>query len=43
MELLFEDIRSEKEPSKKTLALMKSMNMDIWVNSTSSQLFRRGS
>ena len=32
-----------KRPSNKTPALMKSMKMDIWVVSTTNQLFRRGS
>ena len=33
----------EKSPSNKTLALTKSMNMDIWVIGTSKQVFIRGS
>ena len=32
-----------KKHHKITLALTKSMNMDIWVVGTSSQLFTRGS
>ena len=33
----------EKASSNKTLALTKSMNMDIWFVGTSNQLFLRGS
>ena len=37
------DIHRVKEPSNKTSALTKSMNMDIWAVGTSNQLFIRGS
>ena len=37
------DTCREKARSNKTPALTKSMNMDIWVVSTSNQLFIRGS
>ena len=33
----------EKSFSNKILALMESMNMDVWVVGTSKQLFIRGS
>ena len=35
------DTFSEKAPSNKTLALIKSMNIDIWIFDTSDQLFIR--
>ena len=34
-------ITVKKTPSNKTTALTKSMNMDIWMVSTSNQLFTR--
>ena len=40
---LLKDTHREKTLSKKTAALTKSMNMDIWVVVTSNQLFVRGS
>ena len=39
--LLFKDISKEKAPSSNTLALTRSMNMGIWVVSTSNQLFHK--
>ena len=39
----FKDTHREKTPSNKTPALTKSMNIHIWVVSTSNQLFIRGS
>ena len=39
----FKDTHREKEPSNKTPALRKSMNMGIWAVGTLSQLFIRGS
>ena len=39
----FKDTHRKKSPSNKTAALTKSMNMDIWVNGTSKQVFIRGS
>ena len=39
----FKDTQREKAPSNKTPALSESMNMDIWVVSTSNQLFITGS
>ena len=35
----FKDTHGKKAPSNKTLALTKSMNMDIWVVGKSNQLF----
>ena len=40
---LLKDTHREKVPWNKTLALTKSMNMDIWVVGTANQLFTRGS
>ena len=40
---MFKDTHREKAPSNKTPTLLKSMNMDIWVVSTSNQLFIKGS
>ena len=37
------DTHKEKAPSSKTPVLTKNMNMNIWVVSTSKQLFLRGS
>ena len=37
------DTHREKAPSSKTPVLTKNMNMNIWVVSTSKQLFLRGS
>ena len=37
-DLLIQDTRSEKVLSNKTSPLTKSMNIDIWVVSTSIQL-----
>ena len=37
------DRHREKAPSNKTPAFPQSMNIDIWVVSTSNQLFIRGS
>ena len=39
---LVKDTHREKAPSNKSAALTKSTNMDIWVISTSNQLFVRG-
>ena len=39
----FNDTHGEKVPSNKTLALAKSINMDIWIVGRSTQLFIRGS
>ena len=41
--LTLKDTYREKAPSNKTSALSKTMNMDIWVISTSNQLSIRGS
>ena len=38
----FTRLRILKAPSNKTPALIKRMNMDIWVAGTSNQLFIRG-
>ena len=43
LNLQLKDTPREKAPSQKTPALIKSMNMDIWVVGTSNQLFIRGS
>ena len=40
-EHLLKDTHWEKTPSNKTPMLTKSMNMDIWIVSTSNQLFLR--
>ena len=40
--MFFKDTHMKKAPSNKTLALTKSMNMDIWVVGTSNQLLLRG-
>ena len=40
---VLKDTHREKVPSKKTSTLSKGMNMDIWVDGTSNQLFMRGS
>ena len=37
------DTHKEKAPLKKTSALTKTMNMDIWVVGTSNQPFIKGS
>ena len=37
------DADREKVHSNKTKAFLESMNMDIWVDGTSNQLFVRGS
>ena len=37
------DTHREEAPLNETLALTKSMNMDIWVVSMSNQIFVRGS
>ena len=37
------DAHREKAPSDKTPAVLKNMNMDIWVVDTLNQLFIRGS
>ena len=37
------DTHREKTPSKKTPALTKSTNIDIWVAGTTNQFFIRGS
>ena len=37
------DTQKEKTPPKKTQALTKNMNIDIWIVGTLSQLFIRGS
>ena len=37
------DTHREKAPSSKTPTLSKSMNMDVWVVGTSSELFIRDS
>ena len=37
------DADREKVHSKKTKTFLESMNMDIWVDGTSNQLFVRGS
>ena len=36
-------LTGKKEPSNKTQALTKRVNMDIWVVGTTNQLFIRGS
>ena len=38
-----DDTHRVKAPSNKTAALMKSMNMDIWVIGTSNKFIVRGS
>ena len=43
LNIFFKDTHSEKSPSNKIPALTKSMNMDIWFDGTSKQLFIRGS
>ena len=43
MALAFKDIHRGKSPSKKSPALMKSMNIDIWVVGTSNQLYIKDS
>ena len=40
---MFKDTHRENTLSNKNQALMKSMNMDIWVIDTLNQLFNRGS
>ena len=40
---MFKDTHRENALSNKNQALMKSMNMDIWVIDTLNQLFNRGS
>ena len=37
------DTHREKAPSNKTPALTKSINMGIWVDSTTNELFIKGS
>ena len=37
--VLYKDTHREKDSSKRTPALTKSMNMNIWVVGTSNQLF----
>ena len=39
----FKDVHREKAPSNKTPVLSRSLNMDIWVDGTSNQLFITGS
>ena len=41
--VVINDTHKEKAPSNKTSALLKSMNMNIWVVGTSNQLFIQGS
>ena len=36
---LLKDTHREKAPSIKTLALTKSMNMEIWLTGLSNQIF----
>ena len=35
----FKDVHREKAPSNKTPVLSGSLNMDIWVDGTSNQLY----
>ena len=40
---LLKDTHRKKPPKNKVPALSKGMNIDIWLVSTSNQLFMRGS